>query len=156
VGFLESLESSGFGEWVRSSYVGYPMMIACHAVGMAIMVGLSVALALRVLGWFREIPYPALYRFLTIAWVGFAINFLSGSGLFAAQATTYVTDGTFLLKMAFVVAGMITVAIMQTQVKRYATSWGDGSASSGARAMAGISIFCWVAATITGRLIAYL
>ena len=156
MGFLESLESSGFGEWVRSSFVGYPMMIACHAVGMAIMVGLSVALALRVLGWFRDIPYPALYKFLGIAWIGFAINFLSGSGLFAAQATTYVTDGTFILKMSFVVLGMIAVGILQTQVKRHATSWGEAAASTNARLVAGFSIFCWVAATITGRLIAYI
>lgn len=154
--FLESLQTSGLGVWVRTSLVGYPTMIASHAIGMAVMVGLSVAFALRVLGCFREIPYPALNRFLVIAWIGFAINFLSGSGLFAAQATTYIKDGTFLLKMAFVVAGMSAVAINQTQVKRHAAGWGDAAASLGTRVVACLTIFCWVAATVTGRLIAYL
>lgn len=79
MGFLESLEASGLGDWVRRSYVGYPTMIASHAIGMAVMVGLSVIFALRVLGRFRDIPYTALQRFLVLAWVGFAINFISGS-----------------------------------------------------------------------------
>lgn len=156
MGFLESLESSGLSDWVRTSYVGYPAMIASHAIGMAIMVGLSVAFALRVLGWFKDIPFLALQRFLVIAWIGFAINFLSGSGLFAAQATNYVTNVTFLLKMTFVVAGMTLVAVNQTQVKRYAASWGDNPASRATRIVACLTIFCWVAATVTGRLIAYL
>lgn len=131
-------------------------MIASHAIGMAVMVGLSVIFALRVLGRFRDIPYTALQRFLVLAWVGFAINFISGSGLFASQATTYITDGTFLLKMTFVVAGMTMVAINQTQVKRHAASWGDNPAPRSTRIVACVTIFCWVAATVTGRLIAYL
>jgi hypothetical protein len=156
VGFLKSLEASGLGDWVRTSYVGYPSMIASHAVGMAIMVGLSFAFALRVLGLFGEIPYLALQRYLVIAWIGFAINFISGSALFSAQAADYVIDSTFLLKMAFVIAGMTMVAINQTQVRRHAVSWGNGPASPATRVVAGLTIFCWVVAMIFGRLIAYL
>jgi hypothetical protein len=155
VGFLASLEASGLGDWVRTSLLGYPMMIASHAIGMAVMVGLSVAFALRVLGFFREMPYPALQRFMVIAWIGFAVNFLSGTGLFSSQATDYVTDITFLLKMAFVIGGMTLVAINQTQVRRYAANWGDNSASGAARIVAGLTILSWIGATITGRLIAY-
>ena len=35
-------------------------MIALHAIGMAIMVGLSLALDMRLLGKFHGIPYTAL------------------------------------------------------------------------------------------------
>jgi hypothetical protein len=156
VSFLTWLESSGFGEWVRSSYIGYPTMIACHAIGMAIMVGLALALAMRLLGLFTGIPYVAVNRFLGIAWAGFALNFLSGSALFSAQATTYITDGTFLLKMAFVVAGMMTVAVLQRATGQHAGSWEVASAPGGVKLVAGLSIACWVMATITGRLIAYI
>jgi hypothetical protein len=155
VGLLESLESSGIGEWVRRSLLGYPMMIAAHAVGMAVMVGLSAAFAMRVLGMFRDIPYPALDRFLVIAWIGFGVNFISGSFLFAAQATTYITDLTFQLKMGFVVASMITVAINQTQIKRYASAWGEGPVPVSTRVVAWLTLLFWVMAMIIGRLIAY-
>lgn len=154
--FLTWLESSGFGEWVRSSYVGYPAMIACHAIGMAIMVGLALALAMRLLGFFTGIPYIAVNRFLGIAWAGFALNFLSGSALFAAQATSYVTDVTFLLKMTFVIAGMAMVAVLQSATARHADSWAAAAPPGNVKVVAGVSIVCWVMATITGRLIAYL
>lgn len=150
------LEESGLGEWVRASYVGYPMMIASHAIGMAIMVGLALALDMRLLGMFRGIPYAELNRFMSIAWAGFAINFISGTALFVAQATTYITDGTFLLKMGFVLAGIITVAILQTAINRDAGGWYHSGVSGGIRVVAAVSIICWVGATMTGRLIAYL
>jgi hypothetical protein len=156
VGFLTWLEASSLGEWVRASQLGYPLMIASHAIGMAIMVGLSLAIAMRLLGMFRGIPYAELNRFLAIAWAGFALNFLSGSGLFAAQATTYITDGTFLLKMAFVFAGMITVAILQSAMSRRGGSWPTTGATAGVKLVAAISIACWVGGTVSGRLIAYL
>lgn len=155
MGFLAWLEASGFSEWVRISYVGYPLMIASHAVGMAVMVGLAVAIDMRLLGWFGGIPREALDRFFLLAWIGFTVNFLSGSALFAARATTYITDGTFLLKMAFVVGGVIAAAILQGAIGRSA-AWPGGTAPGGVRVVAVASILCWVFATITGRLIAYL
>lgn len=156
MGFLTWLEAGSLGEWVRASQLGYPLMIASHAIGMAVMVGLSLAFAMRVLGMFRGIPYIELNRFLIIAWVGFAVNFVSGSGLFAAQATTYITDGTFLLKMAFVFAGMILVAIMQGSMGRHAGAWQVSGATVGVKLVALVSIVCWFGGIVAGRLIAYL
>jgi hypothetical protein len=156
VNFLTWLEASGIGIWVRSSQIGYPLMIACHAIGMAVMVGLALGLAMRLLGLFRGIPYTALNGFLVIAWLGFAVNLISGTGLFAAQATTYITDITFLLKMAFVVAGVVSVAILQSAVSRHAGDWSSAAPPGGVRLIAAASIAFWVGATVTGRLIAYL
>lgn len=150
------LEASGFGEWVLGSYVGYPLMIASHAVGMAIMVGIALALEMRLLGWFRGIPYAALNRFLGIAWAGFALNFLSGTGLFATQATTYVTDITFLLKMGFVISGMALTGVMQSAINRNSSGWSATAAPGNIRMVAIASIVCWVGGAVTGRLIAYL
>ena len=78
------------------SIPGYPSMIALHALGMAIMVGLSLVLDLRLLGWFAGIPLAALQRFFGLAWIGFGINFVSGSALFSAQATSYIVDWVFM------------------------------------------------------------
>jgi hypothetical protein len=155
VGFLIWIEGTGLAEWVRSSIPGYPSMIACHAIGMAVMVGLALALDLRLLGWFQGIPYAALNRFLGIAWAGFLLNTISGTALFAAYATTYVTDFTFLLKMALVVLGAITAAVLQNAVARDSAGWGI-TAPGGVRGIAAISIAFWFFALVTGRLIAYL
>jgi hypothetical protein len=155
VSFLTSLEESAFGVWVSTSLVGYPLMITLHAIGMAVMVGISVALDLRLLGWFPGIPYTAINRFLAVAWIGFTINLLSGTALFCMQATMYVQDGTFLLKMLFVVLGAVVAAFLQGALNRNSASWG-AAAPGGIKALAVASIVLWTAGMVTGRLIAYL
>lgn len=157
MGFFIWLEDTGFAEWVRVSYSGYPMMIASHAIGMAIMVGISIVLDLRILGRFSGIPYHTLQRFLGIAWIGFGLNFLSGAALFTTQATQYVVDVTFLTKMGLVVAGAITVGLLQTAIGGDALGWRTAADVPGRiRLIAILSLVFWVGATITGRLIAYL
>jgi hypothetical protein len=99
--------------------------------------------------------YAGLQRFLAIAWAGFALNFISGSGLFTTTATVYITDITFLLKMGFVLGGVVLTAILQGLVSRHGATWQGTVAPVGARVVAISSIACWVLATITGRLIAY-
>jgi hypothetical protein len=119
------------------------------------MVGISVALDLRLLGWFPGIPYTAINRFLSIAWIGFTINLLSGTALFCMQATSYVKDNTFLLKMLFVVLGAVVAAFLQSSLNRNSASWGV-AAPGGIKLLAVASIGFWTAGMVTGRLIAYL
>jgi hypothetical protein len=156
VGFLIWLEATGLADWVRMSTLGYPMMITCHAVGMAIMVGLSLALDLRLLGKFAGIPYPALQRFLGLAWIGFGINFVSGMCLFAAQATSYIVDWVFMTKMTLVILGAITAAVLQTNVNRDAAGWDKARPPGKVRAIATVGIIFWLTAIVMGRLTAYL
>lgn len=156
MGLMIWIEGTPLADWVRLSLVGYPMMIACHAIGMAVMVGLAFALDMRLLGFFRSIPYAALHRFLGIAWVGFGINFLSGAALFAAQASSYSTNRVFLSKIGLVIAGSITAALLQAAVGRDANGWNTEMAPGNVRLIAVISIVCWLGAIVTGRLIAYL
>ena len=152
------IEESSLAEYIRVSAYGYPAMITLHSLGLAIMVGLSVVLSLRVLGFFRGLPYPSLQKLLKVAWVGFIVNFLSGSALFAAQATTYVTDFEFLLKMFFVLLGAIFVALMQGVVSSSIRAGITSAAQTSdiAKFYAIAAIVAWVGATVTGRLIAYL
>ena len=153
MGFLAWLEATGLAEWVRSSTPGYPSMIALHALGMAIMVGLSLLLDLRILGWFAGIPLQALQRFFGLAWIGFGINFISGSALFSAQATSYIVDWVFMTKMTLVLLGAITAGILQPAVAKA----GPGvQVSGGTKAIAGVAIVIWIVAIIMGRLTAYL
>lgn len=130
-------------------------MITLHAIGMAIMVGLSLILDVRLLGYFAGIPVAALHRLLGIAWIGFGINFLSGSALFTAQATAYIVDVVFMSKMVLVFLGAATAAILQPAVAK-ADSWPGGQTPGGTRAVATLGIVFWVGAIITGRLTAYL
>ena len=151
------IEETALAEWVRASLIGYPMMITLHSVGLAVVVCLAVVIDLRVLGAFRGMPFSSLRTLFTIAWVGFLVNFLSGAALFTSQSTVYVTDATFLIKMAFVAVGAATVGYLQPAIARIGDGLGADTAVPGsAKAAAIISLAVWAGATITGRLIAYL
>ena len=152
--FLAWLEATQFpAEWVRSSTEGYPTMIALHALGMAIMVGLSLLLDMRILGWFGGIPLPALRKFFALAWLGFGINFFSGSFLFSAQATMYIVDWVFMTKMTLVLLGAGTAGMLQPAVAKLGPG---GQLSGGTKAIAGAAIVIWLVAIVMGRLTAYL
>jgi hypothetical protein len=155
--FIAWIEGTALAEWVRTSALGYPLMITLHSVGLAIMVGLALAIDMRLLGKFRTIPFSSLRVFFTVAWIGFLINFLSGAALFSSQAVSYMENGQFLLKMAFVLCGAATVGYLQTAIARIGDSQGAAAVATGSvRVVAIISIIVWLGATITGRLIAYL
>ena len=120
------------------------------------MVGPVLMLDLRLLGWFKGIPYASLSRILGVAWVGFAINFLSGVVLFAMQATSYVTNVPFLIKIALVLLGAVSAAQQQAVIAKGAASWSASGVPASVKIVAIVSIVFWVGAIVTGRLIAYL
>jgi hypothetical protein len=157
VGLLTWIENTQIAEYVRVSAYGYPAMITLHSLGLAIMVGLSIVLSLRVLGFFRVIPFSSLHKLLKVAWIGFIVNFISGGALFTTQAVAYMQDGTFLTKMAMVILGAILVAIMQTMIKSAVAAGGpDVEASTNLKIVAVLAIAAWTIGMVTGRLIAYL
>lgn len=157
MGFIAWIENTGLAEIIRVSAYGYPIMITLHSLGLAIMVGLSVVLSLRVLGYFSGIPFSSLYRLLKFAWVGFIINFLSGGLLFAASATTFIVHQIFLTKMLFVIVGAIFVGIMQGMLKTVLeTGTADSAPPSNLKTIAWLTIGAWTVAMIAGRFIAYL
>ena len=154
---MEALEASAFAEWVRTSFVGYPALLTLHSVGMAIMVGLVFVVSLRLVGKFESIPLSSLEKMLGLAWIGFAVNLISGLGIFTSQATFYVTSGPFLLKFAAVVAGAGLAAYLRPILKREAAGWAQGGAvPGGVRNLAMASLALWSVAIVTGRFTAYL
>jgi len=156
VGLLIWIEESAFADWIRISTMGYPMMISAHAVGMGVMVGLSLTLNLRLLGAFRAIPYTTLNSLLGIAWIGMIINFLSGSALLAAGATDFATDPLFLSKIALIVVGAASVAYLQPVIQAQGDEWQQGAEVPGLiRAVSAAAILVWITAIVCGRMTAY-
>lgn len=153
---MEWIESTALAEWVRTSLVGYPLVLTVHSVGMAIMVGLVVIVDLRLIGWFRRIPYTSLDNVLRVAWYGLAANVISGIALFTSQAVAYTTNPTYLLKMLMVICGAALAAYMQPILRRNAAGWVSGTSAPGQlRLLAQLSLVIWLVAIVTGRFVAY-
>jgi uncharacterized membrane protein len=155
--FLQWLESTSYSDWILTSPWGWPIILSAHAIGLAIIVGVMISLNLRLLGLYGSIPYTAVHDLMNIAWVGIAINVFTGLSLFGAQATTYVTNYPFLVKISFIILGIINLVMMQKTLRREAAAWqAAGAVPQNGRMLAGTSLAFWLIAVVAGRLIAYL
>ena len=154
--FLSWLESTAYVRWMLDSLVAYPLMLTGHALGLAVTVGVIVALDLRLLGLYRTIPLTSLDRLMGIAWIGIGVNAFTGLSIFMTEATKYVTNVPFLVKMMFVVLGALSLAAMQRVLRRNASILEAGQVPPRGRVLALGSVFFWTMAVVTGRLIAYL
>ena len=155
---FEWLETTPLALWVGESLWGYPIMLGMHAIGLAIVVGIFVMLAIRLLGIVRGVSYLAFLGLYRLAWIGLLVNALSGTALFSSQATTFVESTPFLTKISCVVIGVIVGIMLQKSLRLHAAAWdtGDAEVDSRAKLLAAVSLLCWLGAIFAGRLIAYL
>ena len=146
---LLSIENSGLGVFIRESIWGYPIVLSSHAVGMATVMGVAVALNLRVLGFANKISIPAFDKIFIIGWLGFAINLISGLILFCGSSSRYFYQGSFQLKLGFILVGGILMKVIMHRVRA-------GQDETVTKIIAAISLAAWFGGVITGRLMAYL
>ncbi len=155
---FEALENTTAAIWVGESLWGYPLLLGLHVVGLAIVAGIFLMLDLRILGFNKGVSYESFLSLFRLAWIGLAINALSGTALFSSQAATFISSTPFLLKIGSITVGVICAVMIRGKLRERAASWNaPGSVTSGlTRLLAVISILCWIGAIGAGRLIAYL
>ena len=149
MGFLVWLEEGAMGVFIRESLWGYPIVLSSHAVGMATVMGVVVALNFRVLGFAKGLSALAFDKLFVIGWVGFIINLISGLILFCNTPTTYFFQGSFQLKIGFIVLGGILMKVVMNNVRA-------GTSENVTKLISIACIGCWFGGVITGRLMAYL
>ena len=155
---LESLENSAYAQWMLGeSLFGWPLMLTVHAFGTAVVVGFIFIIDLRLIGFFRAIPYTSLNKLFPVMWIAVVFQALSGFSLWMTKPTKYVTDGAFVAKFSFVILGIVVIGIFQHTFKREAANWeAAGTVSSRGIKLVGASFLVWSAVLIAGRLTAYL
>ena len=131
-----------------------PTVLTLHTTGMAVLVGASWVLDLRLLGINRNVPLSAYRWVFRAVAIGLIVNLITGVLLFMKNATTWGTALPFLAKMAFVVASAATILPIRTYVLN--SGAGPSEISDRARMLAVASIVAWTAAVTAGRLLAYL
>ena len=154
--FFHSLQNSAFTEWLlgSESIWTYPTVLMLHTVGMAILVGASFVIHLRILQVAGAIPLQRLQPLYRFVWIGFGVNLLSGVVLFITEAADRVIDPVFWVKMCSIAAALSFGLI----VKRSAIDRADilHVPSARSRFLAGMSLALWTVAIVSGRLMAYL
>ena len=153
---LDWIANTDYATWVRQSW-GWALALTFHAFGTAIVVGLIFIITLRLLGFFRSIPYTSLNRLLPVIWIGFVVQVLSGATLWASKPARYLADGLFQWKFTFVVFAAIVTVFFHQLLRREAPNWQSAGAVSvrGTRFVL-LTALLWAAVLVAGRLTAYL
>ena len=150
------LEQTSYAAWVRESW-GWPFALTLHAFGNAIVIGLIFIISLRLLGFFRSIPYTSLQRLIPVIWGAIAVQVYSGTTLWSSKPDRYLSDGMFDVKFSFVVAGIIVTYYFQKVLNQEAANWqAAGKVTTRGVQFAAAAAFVWAGVLTTGRLTAYL
>jgi hypothetical protein len=154
---LAGLENSQFSTWIRTELWGWPLALTLHEFGTALVLGFIFIICLRLFGIFETIPYSSLNRLFPVIWAAVALQVLTGLALWMAKPTRYVADVAFLLKVLFVIIGIVLTSYLSGFVKREAGSWEQGGAvSAPAFKFVAPSVLVWCIVLVAGRLTAYL
>jgi hypothetical protein len=148
MGFLLWIEESALGIYVREDAWGFAIALSLHAVGMATVLGVAIVTNLRVLGYVKEIPVLSYSSLFLTAWIGFAINLVSGLMLYSSHATEYTFQWVFMLKLALLALGGILLKVMMGEIRA-------GADEGKVKLLSVICLASWLGAVVTGRLMAY-
>ncbi len=152
--YLLWLEDTPFSIWIRESGPAFFGSLILHSVAMGFVVGVHVAMNLRILGMAPGIPLSLMRRFFPVFWVGLVFVSLSGVLLLIAYPAKALTNPVFYLKLsAIVIALFITRSLAKGVLQD--PSYDVEPAPKKARVLATVSIFLWAGAVTSGRFLAY-
>jgi hypothetical protein len=148
--FVENLSLS---VWLRESpsLWAFPFVLILHTVGLAFLVGSSVAINVRALGLAPGVPFGPLGRYFLVMWLGFWVNAFSGVLLLITYPTKALTNPLFYVKMAFIAAAIVLARRIRKRIGAAGPAGGDVTL----RRMAWGSLACWAISIPAGRFLAY-
>jgi|SRR5215510_7417453 len=156
VHFTAWLENTDLSIWLRESpsLLAFPFVLIVHAWGMGILAGSNAALDLRIIGFAPRVSLSAMEKFYPVLWFGFTINAISGILLLISYPTKALTNPVFYLKIGCIAAGMVMMVKIRDRVVRN-PACDIGPLPTNPKILAGVSLFFWATAIISGRFLAY-
>ena len=156
------IERTPVALWVRESLWGFPFSLVLHAWSMALLVGISLVLAVSALGIAPRVLLPLAEKSKPVIWTAFVVSLISGLLLLSAYPAKALTNEVFYLKLAFIAVAMTLAVSLVNQCKRLpATHWVPGNGPLGpwfpasARLRAAGILLAWFGVIAAGRLLAY-
>jgi hypothetical protein len=137
---------TGSNRWV------WPALEALHFVGLALLLGATGILNLRLLGFYKQLPAGPFHRFIPWGLAGLGINVVTGMLFFLGMPFFYVYNADFLLKILAVLLAAASLLLHCTKTFRDCELLEAGQdAPLGAKLLAASSIVLWIAVIVLGR-----
>ena len=147
-----------FGEWIEHlSWVQYISMTSwlyssiavAHYFTLLVLVGTAVFVNLRVLGLAatRRPVAQVGQQFYPWMWGAFWLAVLSGFLMFTTDASDYLPDTVFRVKVTVILLAVLFTALVQRGMPKWAQS---PSPPPAARLLASISLLLWIGSILAG------
>ena len=153
------LEHTDLSTWVRGdSMLAFPAILTVHVLGTGFLAGTSSVIALRILGFARQVPLGLLEKFYPILWAALAGNVVSGTLLLIGYPYKAFTNPLFYVKLTLIALAIYLVVKIRSEVLR--KPQGDRQPADAAmwrraKILAGLSLACWMGVIAAGRFLAY-
>lgn len=131
------------------------MMETAHFIGMALLFGVVLWVALRVLGFAKDVPFAALHRLLPLGVLGLLINIGTGMAFLITDPGRYTAIDAFYWKMALISMGGVAILYFTIFDHPWSLKAGDNAAPI-TKLIAATTILLWAGVLIYGRLLPYL
>ena len=118
---------------------------------MALVVGINLAVAFRMLGMVPGVATGPLSRFYPLHWDGAVVIFLSGIALLLAYPAKALTNPVFYLKLTALSLGLV----LAYRVQRILASQPVPDSERRFKWIAAASITLWIITITAGRFLAY-
>jgi hypothetical protein len=148
------IERTPIALWVRESIWGFPISLILHAWGMALLVGISLLLALGALGVAPRLLLPLAEKSKPFIWAAFLLSLISGILLLSAYPAKALTNEVFYLKLAFIGVAM-TLALSLVNACEDLSPQREAASRTKLRLRAAGILLAWFGAIAAGRLLAY-
>ena len=123
---------------------------------VSLIFGAVVAVVLRVLGFFKSVPFAAMHQVLVLGFVGVLMNVVSGMLMMFADSYRYVvSDVGFAPKMAFIAIGATAVLYFSLSGRLWNVKPGE-HAPAAAKWVAAVVLLAWTGVIVFGRMLPYL
>jgi hypothetical protein len=137
---------TGSSRWV------WPILEIFHFLGLALLVGATGVLNLRLLGFYKQLPAGPFHRFIPWGLAGLGINIVTGMLFFVGMPFFYVYNADFLLKIVAVVLAAASLLLHCTKAFSDCELLAAGQdAPRSAKVLAAASILLWLAVIVLGR-----
>ncbi len=150
------LKSTALSSFVTGQAWVWPTCEVLHFMGLAMLVGVTLVLDLRLLGLARGLPVGPLVAMLPWAVAGFAVNAVTGALFFVGEPLQYLFNPVFWWKMGFIALAGANAIVFERKLRQRAVALGPGEeAPAAAKVVAAVSLLCWVAVMWCGRMLPF-
>lgn len=154
----EWIEATALSTAIRESVWIYPVIEGLHVLGLALFLGLTFVMDLRLVGAVLRGVHVADVMQRLLPWIrwSFAAMVVTGLLLTIATPVAFYANPFFRAKLALLVLAGVNVWVFHATLYPSVQQWGDRAKPPfRARIAGGASMAFWALVVVTGRFIAY-